>query len=718
MTAATVTNIDRLAMVMRYAKERAPSWYLFPLHYMKDGQCSCGQPCGRQAKHPRTQHGHKDATKDISAIKNWWTRDSHSNVGLATGPSRLIVIDVDPRNDGDHGLLELEKEHGPLPPTLTSNTGGGGQHYIYRVPDGIERVKSRVLKSGVELKADGGYIVIPPSNHVSGGEYVWDSGQPEEPTIAPFWMCEAPKRAVLSDRPVLEGILGAAFIAAGMAGPPLGPDKIAVTCPWEAEHSIGKRHDGSTLVFAPTMSKWGYFYCAHSHCQARLADRSQRNSLVMAALPPDAVEAAKSAVKGSDKELARIVREPWEQSLRWNKSGEMAPDAGNLALMIRNSEDWGGCVSYDESRDKIYWAKTPPDVPGLRQPKKGDEVSEHSYIHVSTWFGLRKNTVFKKEVVQDVMVGMAIQNKHNSLQEHLAGLQWDGVARLDTWLSEYMGAKDDEYTRFVGAAWLISAMARAYVPGCQVDHTLVLESQQGTGKSSAFQILGRDWYLGSLPRIEDKDARHILVASWICEIQELAAFRGVESQKIKAFLTDRTDKYRPAYARFFVARPRGCVFAASTNEGDYIQDTTGARRFWPVKVGTVRRAELERDRDALLAEARDAYHAGRQWHSLPSANISHKITEQQEERQAIHPWEDAVISFCKARRAMNPDGVLLSEIIKSLNISIDRQTPRDSQVIGAILRKHGWERARSAFDKSVRLWRPVGLLEPTWPEEV
>jgi putative DNA primase/helicase len=312
-----------------------------------------------------------------------------------------------------------------------------------------------------------------------------------------------------------------------------------------------------------------------------------------------------------------------------------------------------------------------------------------------------------------------MSNKHNSLTEHLNGLEWDGQPRLDTWLIRYMGAADTPYTRFVGAAWLISAMARAYAPGCQVDHTLVLESSQGTGKSSAFQILGKDWYLGSLPRIEDKDARHILVASWICEIQELAAFRGVESQKIKAFLTDRVDKYRPAYARFFVGRPRGCVFAASTNEGDYIQDTTGARRFWPVAVGVVDRDALERDRDALLAEAREAYLAGRQWHVLPSDVATTAIVRNaQEERQAIHPWEDVVIRFATERRGVDARGVLMSEIIGHLRIPIDRQSPRDTQQVGAILRKHGWTRAPGRDEAGNRYWVPANVLKPEWPMKV
>lgn len=692
MTAsAPVTDLTRLRIALEYPEH---GWYVFPVHYVKpDGECSCGSACGRKGKHPATRHGYKDATRESDKIKNWWTNDSNYNIGVACGMSRLVVVDVDPRNDGDESLAEIEKERGELPRTLTSLTGGGGQHYIYSIPDGVERVRSRVLKQGIDIKSDGGYIVLPPSSHASGKSYVWEcSNDPVAP--APFWLLEAPKRIILSDRAPLDGILGAAFIAAAMSGPPEGPDKIRVVCPWESDHTQGARFDGSTLVFAPTVNNWGYFYCAHSHCQERLAGagRDARNATILAALPKDAVFAAKSQVKGADKDLARLAREPWERSLQFGRNSQLAPDPGNLALILTNQEEWQKALAYDESKDRIYWTRDLPKVDGLDGPRKASELNEHAYIYVSQALSLTRHVMFRKETIQDVLVSIAKENAHNSLVSQLSALQWDAVPRLDKWLSIYMQAPDTPYTRFVGRAWLISAMARAFKPGCQVDHTLVLESSQGKGKSSAFQILAREWYLGSLPRVDDKDARHILIASWICEIQELAAFRGIEAQKVKAFLTDRVDKYRPPYGRFTVTRPRSCVFAASTNEGDYIQDTTGARRFWPVKVGYVDMKGLERDRDALLAEARDAFLAGSTWYPEQKSEIHAEIETQQEERQAVDPWEAQVVQYFRMHPGQN---LRLSDLLNACNVPLERQDRMAAKRVGDIMRKHGWVKIRA-----------------------
>ncbi|MFA5650375.1 MAG: bifunctional DNA primase/polymerase [Proteiniphilum sp.] len=146
----------------------AIGWLVMPLHTVNDdGSCDCNRPtCSSPGKHPRTMHGLKDATTDTARIENWWTMWPHANIGVVTGQeSGIIVIDVD-----DISLGGLEGKD--IPATVTQETGSGGTHYIYRHPRD-RRVKSTTkVLPGVDSRADGGYIVVPPSNHVAG-YYRW-----------------------------------------------------------------------------------------------------------------------------------------------------------------------------------------------------------------------------------------------------------------------------------------------------------------------------------------------------------------------------------------------------------------------------------------------------------------------------------------------------------------------------------------------------------------
>lgn len=149
---------------------------VFPVHGVTDGaSCTCGSgQCKDVGKHPRTPHGFKDATIDEATIREWWRRWPDSNVGIAT--AGLFVLDVDPRHGGDRTLAELEAKHGNLPSTATARTGGDGSHYVLRSPAGVTvRSRSGILP-GLDVRANGGYIVAPPSRHESGGAYRWLDG--------------------------------------------------------------------------------------------------------------------------------------------------------------------------------------------------------------------------------------------------------------------------------------------------------------------------------------------------------------------------------------------------------------------------------------------------------------------------------------------------------------------------------------------------------------
>ncbi len=167
-------------------------WPVFPLHSAQGEQCSCGRAmCSSIGKHPRTAHGLKDATMSDAQLRSWWATWPDANVGIATGAkSGLVVLDIDPRNGGEESLANLERLHGTLPKTVSSFTGGGGQHFFFQHPSGA--IKSTTIAPGVDVKADGGYVVAPPSNHRSGELYRWQSARhPDDLPLAGLssWLC-------------------------------------------------------------------------------------------------------------------------------------------------------------------------------------------------------------------------------------------------------------------------------------------------------------------------------------------------------------------------------------------------------------------------------------------------------------------------------------------------------------------------------------------------
>lgn len=168
---------------------------VFPVHAAKksgDGYvCTCryGAACKAPAKHPVWQYapqGLKNATKDIAILRKMFGGFGFRNVAIATGSiSGIAVLDVDAKNGGYESLAALEAKHGALPSTLRFCTGGGGMHYVFRHP-GVEiRNSAGQLGSGLDVRGDGGYIVAPPSHHISGGLYQLAKGCGPSTPIAP-----------------------------------------------------------------------------------------------------------------------------------------------------------------------------------------------------------------------------------------------------------------------------------------------------------------------------------------------------------------------------------------------------------------------------------------------------------------------------------------------------------------------------------------------------
>lgn len=242
-------------------------------------------------------------------------------------------------------------------------------------------------------------------------------------------------------------------------------------------------------------------------------------------------------------------------------------------------------------------------------------------------------------------------SKHgfNEVQNYISALQWDGVPRLDTLFVDYLGAKDTAYNRAVCRKAFTAAVARAMNPGCKYDNMLILSGPQGIGKSTLLDKMSLGWFNDSIRTFEGKDASELLQGVWLVEVSELDAFRRTDVARIKQFLSLRADRYRAAYGRHVKELPRCCVFFGTTNTMEFLQDTTGNRRFWPVDVG-----EQKHDKNVwddltpevinqLWAEAKAYWQCGEALYLTGSVEAEAKI--KQELHREVSVREGLIIEF-------------------------------------------------------------------------
>lgn len=168
-------------------------WHVLPLWQMVRGECACGNAnCKSPGKHPISHlvpHGQNSAATDKQTVTNWWTNYPDANIGVYLAPSNLCAVDIDPRNGGDYTIEELEGIHGFIESDVLQLTGGGGEHRIFKLPEGVKLPGK--LGEGVDLKSNG-YVVVEPSNHVSGNTYEWEASSNPledcEPSELPEWI--------------------------------------------------------------------------------------------------------------------------------------------------------------------------------------------------------------------------------------------------------------------------------------------------------------------------------------------------------------------------------------------------------------------------------------------------------------------------------------------------------------------------------------------------
>ena len=269
--------------------------------------------------------------------------------------------------------------------------------------------------------------------------------------------------------------------------------------------------------------------------------------------------------------------ENWREKLKITDKGGIAQTIENTVIILRHDPKLAGCLALNEMEHNIVTRKDLPwrKVKGPSQWVDADDAALRFYLE-------RVYGIASKDRIFDAVNVVAAENKYHPVRDYLDGCTWDGVPRVETLLVDYLGAEDCPYTRAVTRKALVAAVTRIYRPGCKFDYMLTIRGQQGLGKSALIAKLGGKWFSDSFTTMQGKDAYEQVQGVWIMEVGELAGMRKAEAETIKLYISKQVDRFRPAYGRRLQEFPRQCIFIGTTNESQFLRDTTGNRRFWVV----------------------------------------------------------------------------------------------------------------------------------------
>lgn len=412
--------------------------------------------------------------------------------------------------------------------------------------------------------------------------------------------------------------------------------------------------------------------------------------------------------------VIRLSNHSWKRGIIKNQQDEPKKCVANVLHVLSEHPEWAGVICYDAFNECIV-KRSPPPVRAQDGVSFAGEWTESDSTRTAAWFateiGFEPNVMH----VDQAVAAAAERNTVHPVRDYLNSVKWDGVARLDTVLAMYFGATDTEYTRAVGARWVISAVARVMKPGCQADCMIVLESElQGIGKSTGFEALfGQAWFADTGISIGDKDSYQSLRGKWGYEFGELDAIKGREVTRVKNFVSARSDTYRPSYGKRTRSFPRQIVFCGTTNETEYLVDSTGNRRFWPVRCErAVDVLGLRRDRDQLWAEATLRFAQGAAWH-VDSPELRALCEEAQKEREVEDAWTQTISKWLDCLSPPRKhEGISTADVMDDA-LKLDRAHMKHGEQtrVGRILKVLGWRKQTDSGQvrrdgKVVRLYYP------------
>lgn len=701
---------------------------IFPLYWTEDGACACpvGVECPSPGKHPLTRNGVKDASTDPDVIAEWRRQYPHANWAQATGAeSDLFVVDLDRKSgkDGIANFRSLAEQHGGIPRTRTVRTGSNGLHLYFKRPAG-ERIGNSASKiaPGVDTRCDGGYVVMPPSGHVSGGRYELVLDAP----IAdlPEWVFRlvGSSKPIPTNRNKLEDEAREALCQHGPA----------------VEGSAGDTHTFRACAilrndFAlteteawPLIEEWNET-CrppwSEGELRAKLAGGAKYGDPALYGTRGDTVTVAKKLIAewdGSDETMPALIE-------RVRPLAEKCGDPAKRAIIERELKGATGLGSRALSLPRTFLRADASTV----TPRPYDfecsatgtplmTLSNVAHVLEADKVPLFYDT-FRQQVVDSegrmwgdaeiLALALDLQRKalkqvttsavgegvsayarkrqKNCVVDFIHATTWDGTPRIDRILIDGFGAEDTEYTRAAGANLIKGMVARAEEPGCKVDTAVILEGLQGIRKSTGVATLAHPWFAESSTSPDSKDFYVSLQGRWVVEISEMDSFSKADVASVKRVLSCRSDTYRAPYDRTARDWPRQCVFVGTTNSDEYLKDASGGRRFWPVRCGQVDLEYIKAMRAQMFAEALVRIDRGEGWWEMPeSARV------EQEARFMSDAWESQI-----AEHLSDKPRTTVADVLADCFHLIPADMSKGEQMrVAGILRRLGWSKVDGRLD--------------------
>lgn len=501
-------------------------------------------------------NGCLDATTDREKIISWWKKYPYANIGIATGEiNGFVVIDVDRGHDdgidGADTLRELEHKMGALPDTVEALTPNGGRHLFFKYPGGQNIRNTEGIAPGIDIRANGGYVVGVPSILANGKSYEWEAASyPNEHEIAELpdawrkWLIDACGRFTLPQETQQGNRNGTLFrYGASLRAQNYPPEKIR-----------------------DLLTKYN-----RESCRPPVDDRELETVLSSVLRYP-----AGTPIKQTDAPAAPAQQAPKRARLtRAALADEMHVRGYGVRYNVISGE-------YETiGRTEAGRVMTQDDLVTLMHDALADDYKGASFDTLTQYIAFQ-----------------ARENQYNPVVELLAAAKWDGVDRLPQ-LYNLVGVTDDELSKTLIRKWLYQAVALLFNDAADpfgADGCLVLNGEQGAGKTSLFRHLAlRDAWFGEGCSIDDhdKDTGRRVITKWISELGEVESTLKSDISKLKAFVSASVDRYRLPYGKSDVVAPRFTSLCATCNSDRYLIDPTGNRRWWSVPFNrTVPRAEL------------------------------------------------------------------------------------------------------------------------------